>query len=320
MIRILLAALISFAAGAAQAKDDTHPPTVGQLFFTDRATAKPYDEAFRAGLRSLGYVEGRNITIFARYANGKHEQAMFFLRELIALPVDVLLVSPSVVGRAKEATSKLPIVCANMLDAVENGLVASLARPGGNLTGLTYQGVQSTTKRLELARDLVPGLKRVAVLFDPTFQPQGYAERIRTAAGAARMTATLFEARNLEETQNAVAAIERLGPQALILNGSPIFTMHLRLIMDRLGQRLPIIASDAEYARAGAVAASSENTFEMYRRSATYVDRILKGIPPADLPVEQPAEFDFILNLKTTKALRMTVPESVMVRATEVIR
>ena len=166
--------MVASSFGLSHAQQDRKLPRVGQVFFVDRTTAEPYDEAFRAGLRALGYVEGENVTIVARYANGDDAQVRPLVRELVALPVDVLLVSPSAVQAAKEATTSVPIVCANMLDAVESGLVASLSRPGGNLTGLTYQEAATDSKRLELARELVPAVRRLAVLFDATSESSAF--------------------------------------------------------------------------------------------------------------------------------------------------
>ena len=320
VVRLLVIAVLLNSFGLATAQQDRRLPAIGQVFFVDRATAKPYDEAFRAGLRALGYVEGQNIAILARYANGEDDQVPLLVRELIALPVDVLFVSPSAVRYAKQATTTVPIVCANMLDAVENGLVASLSRPGGNLTGLTYQGVESDSKRLELARELVPALRRLAVLFDATFQSDAYADRIRRLGQKEGITVEAFGVRNLEETRSALLAIERIRPQALILYGSPRFMQHRRTIFDFTIPRFPVVADEADYAKAGAIVAYAEDDFDLFRRSAGYVDKILKGANPGDLPIEQSTKFDFVVNLRTAKALGVPVPESMMVRATQVIR
>jgi putative ABC transport system substrate-binding protein len=319
-VTLLVIAVLLNSFGVASAQQDRRLPTIGQVFFVDRATAKPYDEAFRAGLRALGYVEGQNIAILARYANGQDHHVPPLVRELIALPVDVLFVSPSVVRYAKQATTTVPIVCANMLDAVESGLVASLSRPGGNLTGLTYQGVESDSKRLELARELVPALRRLAVLFDATFQSDAYAGRIRRLGQKEGITVEAFGVHNLEETRSALLAIERTRPQALILYGSPRFMQHRRTIFDFTVSRFPVVADEADYAKAGAVVTYAEDDFDLFRRGAGYVDKILKGANPGDLPIEQSTKFDFVVNLRSARALGIVIPESMMVRATELIR
>jgi putative ABC transport system substrate-binding protein len=324
MRRIAGAALISLVAIApelADADEGRKLPVVGQVLFTNPSNARPWDEAFRGGLHDLGYVEGKNITVVVRYANGDSSQLPAILQELIALRVDVLWTPSAVVLAAKEATKTIPIVCPTMGDPVEYGLVASLAHPGGNLTGLSWQMTDSDPKRLELAREVVPSLRHLGLLFES--YPNSSADvnafrRLARSAGIAKVDA--FEGRNLEEIQAALKAMDKDRPQALYVWSSNLLSLHRNAILGSTAHRLPVIADGREFAAAGALISYAPNSYDLYRRSATYVDKILKGAKPSDLPIEQPNKFELIVNLRMAKVLGITIPESVLLRADELIR
>jgi len=242
------------------------------------------------------------------------------LKELVALHVDVLWVASAAVLAATEATKTIPIVCPAMGDPVDAGLVASLARPGGNLTGLSWQGADSDPKRLELTTELVPGLRRLGLLFDyPTASTDLNAFR-RAARSAGVTTLKTFQARNLEEIEVALKAIDRESLQALIVWNSPLLGLHRKAILHSTGHRLPVIVDGREFAEVGALISYAPNGYDLYRRSATYVDKILKGAKPGDLPIEQPTKFELIVNLRAAKLLGIIVPEAILLRADEVIR
>jgi putative ABC transport system substrate-binding protein len=312
---------MAIAPALAYAAEGQKLPVIGQVLFTNPSNARPWDEAFRGGLHDLGYVEGKNITIVVRYANGDSSQLPAILQELIALRVGVLWTPSAVVLAAKEATKTIPIVCPTMGDPVEYGLVASLAHPGGNLTGLSWQGTDGDPKRLELARELVPTLRHLGVLFESYPNASADVSAFRRLARSAGITRVdTFEVRNLEEIQAALKSIDKASLQALVVWSSNLLSLHRNAIFGSTAHRLPVIADGREFAAAGALISYAPNSFDLYRRSATYVDKILKGAKPGDLPIEQPSKFELLVNLRTAKALGVTIPESVLLRADEIIR
>ena len=284
-------------------------------------------EAFLQGLRDLGYVEGRNVVIEYRDPEGKPERLPALAAELVALKVDVI-VAPSTPAAlaAKQATRTVPIVFLTVTDPVADGLVTSLARPRGNVTGLsTSAAPEIIGKRLELLTQAVPGLSGVAVLW----QPGGQGERtnkdlLKAAEVAARALGVrlqVVEARGPADFDRAFSDMTRVRAGALTTLGGPMFFNERRRLVDLAAKnRLPVVYSQREFVDAGGLMAYGPNLADLFRRAVTYVDKILKGAKPAALPVEQPTKFELVINLKTAKALGLTIPQSLLQRADEVIQ
>jgi putative ABC transport system substrate-binding protein len=319
---LILVALIGvLTASGTFADPNPKRPTIGEIWFGGATNAKPYQAAFRQGLRGLGYREDNNVTIVARYANGDPAQLPSLVKEMVVLNVDVMLVSHAVVPIALRATQTIPIICATMAEPVREGVVKSLARPGGNLTGLSTQGPETDAKRLELAIELVPNLKRVGLLIDSSMRDHEFgAHDFRRLADGVKAKIQVFEARTLEEIEAALSAIDRVRPQALFVFASPLFNVHRERIFGFLSARVPTVSEGIEFAEAGALITYSPNWKDMFNRSAAYVDKVLKGAWPSNLPVEQPTKFDLAVNLKTAETLNIKVPESILVRADQIIR
>ena len=282
----------------------------------------PYVEVFRQKLHELGYVENRSIAIDVRYARGDPDQLIALAAELVRLKVDVLLASglPAIVA-AKHATTVIPIVfAATGGDPVADGLVASLARPGGNLTGLTIGPPELEGKRLELLKEAFPGLSRVAALVNPA----GEALKLRAAESAARklgVTLQTQEVREPGEFEGAFVTMRKGRPDALIVLSDSLFTSQRARIVDFAAKsRLPAVYDVRLFPESGGLMSYGPDIADLFRRSATYVIKILKGAKPADLPVEQPTKFELVINLKTAKALGLTVPAALLGRADEVIQ
>ncbi|MFZ1058183.1 MAG: ABC transporter substrate-binding protein [Candidatus Rokuibacteriota bacterium] len=278
---------------------------------------------FREGLRDLGYDEGRNVLIEYRWAEGKYERFPALIAELIALKVDVIVTAGTPATLAvKKATTSVPLVMVAVGDPVGTGIVASLNRPGGNITGLTSISPELEGKRLELLREVVPKLSRVAVLWNPVSPFQVVAEKeVRAAAQVLRMNVLSLGVRTPEELKDALAAIARERPGALLVLADRLFLHNRARIMEFAAQnRLPGVHAYRELVEAGGLMSYGPSYAGMHRRAATYVDKILKGAKPADLPVERPATFELVINQKAAKALGLTIPQSVLLRATEVIQ
>jgi putative ABC transport system substrate-binding protein len=285
-------------------------------------------EAFRQGLRDLGYVEGRNLVIEIRSAEGKLERLPALAAELVALKVDVIFAGGGTLPAlaAKQPTRALPIVFADAADPVTSGLVTSLARPGGNVTGFFSLFAELLSKRLELLKQAVPGVSRVAVLW----QPGGLPERTEkdmlkgaeVAARALGVRVQFVEARGPAEFDGAFSEMTRARAGALTVLTSVMFLSGRRRLVDLAAKnRLPTVFSGRDWVDAGGLMAYGRpNVPDLFRRAATYVDKILKGAKPADLPVEQPTKFELIINLKTAKALGLTIPPSALARADQVIQ
>jgi putative ABC transport system substrate-binding protein len=283
-------------------------------------------EAFLQGLRDLAYVEGRNVVIEYRDAEGKLERLPALAAELVTLTVDVIVaVSTPQVLAAKQATKTIPIVFASAADPVTSGLVTSLARPGGNVTGLSFLAPELVGKRLEQLTQAVPGVTRVAVLW----QPGGHGERtakdmLKEAEAAARALGVrlrFVEVGGPADFDRAFADMTRAHADALtVLSSTLLFVERRRLVDLAAKNRLPAVYTSREYVDAGGLIAYGPALADLFRRAATYVDKILKGAKPADLPVEQPTKFELVINLKTAKALGLTIPQSLLGRADEVIQ
>jgi len=321
-IWLLITVLLPTADGA-QAQQ-AKIPRLGFLIASSAPVQKPRLEAFRQGLQVLGYVEGKNILIDYRYAEGKPDRLPALAAELLQLNVDIIVAaggSPPVQA-AKNATKTIPIVMTNPADAVGDGLVATLAHPGGNVTGLSTFAPELSGKRLELLKEMLPGISRVTVLANREFQGYGaQAKEIEAAARALALDLRFVEVRGANDLDNAFAAISTARSGAILTLSDPVtFTLLKRIVELTIKHRVPSMHLQAEYADAGGMVAYGPSYAELYRRAATYVDKILKGAKPADLPVEQPTKFELVINLKTAKALRLTIPQAVLVRADEVIQ
>jgi putative ABC transport system substrate-binding protein len=278
---------------------------------------------FRDGLRDLGYVEGRNITIEYRWADGKYESFPALVAELVALKVDVIVAAGTPAALAvKRATTTLPVVMVVVGNPVGTGLAASLARPGGNLTGLASIGSDLEGKRFELLKEVVPKLSRVAFLVNPANVLHAFSERqAREAAGVLRLKVRLVAVREDEEFDHAFDTIVQERSGALIVLADRLFLHNrARIVAFATRARLPGVYPYRELAEAGGLMSFGPNYPDMHRRAAIYVDKILKGAKPADLPIQQPTKFELIINLKTAKALGLTIPPSLLQRADEVIQ
>ena len=284
-------------------------------------------EAIRLALRELGYIEGQNIAIEYRYAEGKRDRLPELAAELVRLKVDIIVVAggDTPVRAAKNATKTIPIVMAGRgLDPVEAGLVESLARPGGNVTGITNLTRELGGKRLELLKEAVPKLARVAVLYDPAAPGSTLEvkEDLPVAARALGLTLQPWEVRAAADFERVFAALNKERPDGLyVLSGGPLMnTNQKRIVGFALKSRLPSMYGNRERVDAGGLMSYGADQADSYRRVAYYVDRILKGAKPADLPVEQPTKFEFVINLKTAKQIGLTIPQSVLERADRVIK
>ncbi len=311
---------LGFPADAQQPKN---VPRIGFLSATSPSAIAARVEAFRRGLRELGYVEGKNIVIEWRFAEGKADRLRELAAELVRLKVDVILsAGPPLTRAAKEATATIPIVMAMDTDPVGNGFVASLARPGGNITGLSTLFPEISGKRLEFLKEIIPKLSRVAVLgtsTSPSYAPM--MSEIEPAAKALKLQVHYLDILDSKDIDKAFRAANKGRAQAVLTLGSPILDSERAHVADlAVKNRLPAIYPQIEYTEAGGLMYYGTNTPELFRRAATYVDKILKGRTPADLPVEQPMKFEFIVNLKAAKQIGLTIPPNVLVRANRVIK
>jgi putative tryptophan/tyrosine transport system substrate-binding protein len=319
---ILVSPLLFGLSFPAEAQQPKKVPRIGYLSL--RASPSAGDRAFLQGLNDLGYVAGQNISIEYRWAAGKVDRLPGLAEELVRLRVDILVTaSTPVVQAAKNATGTIPIVMASAADPVRSGFVASLAQPGGNVTGMSNIMPELAGKRLELLREVLPKLSRVAFLAhagDPAHRL--FVDEAREAAGSFGMQVQQLVIAAPEEIEGAFSAVVRDGAGALIVQ--PLFIATLgeggRIADLALKNRLPAVSDISAFAEAGGLASYGANATALYRRAAIYVDRILKGTKPADLPVEQPTKFELVINLKTAKQLGLTIPQSVLYRADKVIK
>jgi len=318
-----VAGLGVLAGGGLLAWQAFAPSAVKRIGFLGQTIPLPMYVGLNQGLRELGYIEGENLSIEYRYAEGKFERLPELARELISLKLDLLVVSGTLGAHAaKSVTSTIPIVVALSTDLVGAGVVETLARPGGNITGLSQLSTVLVVKRLELLRETLPGLRRLAVLMNAanaTNQLQwAEAERFARDRG---LQLQQFAVRGGDDLPGAFDAAARDGAEAMFILDDALFPAHRPFIIGTtLQQRLPLAYSGAEEARLGALIGYGPNIPEQFRRAATYVDKILKGAKPGDLPIEQPTTFDLVINLKTAHALGLTIPPSVLQQATELIQ
>jgi putative ABC transport system substrate-binding protein len=274
----------------------------------------------KAGLRDLGYREDVDFIVEPRYAEGASDQLPRLAKELVRRKVDVLVVHGGAAVEAKKATTTVPIVFIANPDPVGLGLVATLARPGGNLTGLSDLHGVLVSKRLELLKEVVPSVSRVAVLLEARPEHTLQLKDVRAAAPGARVTIVPVEVSDVEGIDRALASVLAKRVDVVDVLGSPLFGIHAkRVAAFAIAHRLPTISTTRSFAEAGLLMAYGANFGELYRRAATYVDRILKGAKPADLPVEQPTKFELVVNVKTAKAIGLTLPPSLLLRSDHVI-
>jgi putative ABC transport system substrate-binding protein len=288
-----------------------------------RSTNPARIEAFRQGLRELGYVEGKNIVIEYRWAEGKFDRLPDLAAELVRLKVDVIVTAgPASTRPAKEATVTIPIVMGFDNDPVGNGFVASLARPGGNITGLSTHYPEITGKQLELLKEIVPRLSRVAVFGTSTQarNPQALRET-ELAAGAFKVKLQYLDVLGPKDIETAFRAASKGRAEAVLVLQSPVLNSQRTQVVNlAVKSRLPAIYAAREFVEDGGLMSYGVSVTDLYRRAATYVDKILKGAKPADLPVEQPIKFEFIISLKAAKQIGLTIPPNVLARADKVIR
>ena len=311
---------------SSDAQPGEHVHRIGFLTNRSPITARVYIEAFQQGLRDLGYVEGQNVDITYRYAEGQKERLPGLAAELVRLPVDVIVTGGSqAIRAAQHATRMIPIVMAGTADPVAQGFVASLARPGGNITGLSDLSVELPGKRLELLKEIVPQSTRIAVLTDP-YSPYhtGYMRALTIAAQALGLHLHVVEVRRADALDSAFAEIARKGADALLVMQVGILDRGVsgpgQLVDLSAHHRLPTMYTRQEVVTAGGLMSYGPNIPDNWRRAVIYIDKILKGANPADLPVQQPITFDLVINLKMAKALGLTIPPTVLYQADEVIQ
>jgi putative ABC transport system substrate-binding protein len=314
-------ALLFAALPAALSRAAGDGPRIGFLFYGAPGRSPELD-AFRQGLRDLGYVEGQNIAIEFRFADGRLGRLPELAAELVRLKVDVIVTPGTPASMAaKKATSTIPIVFAGVADALGAGLVASVARPGGNATGLTSISAALGGKRLELLKVVAPKASRVAVLYNPADQSNVLVlTQLQESSRALGLTLLPLAVRGPGEFAGAFASMTRERAQALFVAAGALTTEHRKPLVGLAGRsRIPAMWGERQFVEAGGLMSYAVNFYDEIRRAATYVDKILKGAKPADLPVEQPTMFELIINLKTAKALGLSIPPSLLSRADQII-
>ena len=319
----VIVVILLAVAVIAEAQQLEKLPRIGFLAATSAAVEKSRIEAFRQGLREFGYIEGKNIGIEYRWAEGKLDRLPELAAELVRLKVDIIVSGGSTSSRAaKEATTSIPIVMAQVNDPVGSRMVASLAHPGGNITGLSTLVPELSGKRLELLKEIIPKLSRVA-LFGTSNTP-GNAEALsetELAAKAFRVYFQYLDIRSPKDVETAFRAATNNRVDAVLVPGTPVLIVRRKQIAELATKhRLPIAYGQPEYVEEGGLMSYGTSVNDLYRRAATYVDKILKGAKPADLPVEQPSKFELVINLKAANQIGLTIPPNVLARADRVIK
>ncbi|HEY2919012.1 MAG TPA: ABC transporter substrate-binding protein [Candidatus Binatia bacterium] len=319
----VIAFVLVVTGAVAQAQQPKKVHRIGYLSGVDAATHSSRSEPFRQALRELGYIEGQNIAIEYRYAEGKLDRLPQLATELVQLKVDIIVSSaPPPTRAAKRATTTIPIVMAFDDDPVGNGFVASLARPGGNITGLSTLAAEISGKQLEILKEIVPRLSHVAIIGTSTTpQYAQVAREIEPAAGALGVTLQYVDVQNSKDIETAFRTANRRRADAVVVLGSPILYAQRKQIVElAVKTGLPATYSRPEYVQDGGLMTYGADINDLFRRAATYVDKILKGAKPAELPVEQPTKFEFVINLKAAKQIGLTIPPNVLARADKVIK
>ncbi len=318
-----LAAIIAFATldSIALAEENRKLPRIGELWFQDQRGAAQYQDIFRNTLRDLAYVDGKTATFVTRYADGNMTRLPTLLSELLAQNLDVLWITPRALPAAKQARTTTPMVSV-FFDPLAEGVAKSLARPSGNITGMSWQTVESSGKRLQYTLELIPNLKNMALLYDPGDPGATLdAGALRESANALKLLVNEHVFRNAKELDAAFVALKNDPPQAIVVVHSPLSVHHRDAIVRLAAKaRVPFVSEGRDFADAGALLSFGASVIDMFQRSANYVHKILKGAKPADLPIEQPTVFELVVNEKTAKALGIKIPESILLRADEVIR
>jgi putative ABC transport system substrate-binding protein len=323
MRRIGLAVVLALSVVLAPLTDEAQP--AGKVyrigFLRAGQPPKTFVEAFQQGLRARGYIEGRNVVIEYRYTDGSFDELSRLAAELVRFNVDVILASGAPAAfAARSATTKVPIVFASVYDPVEIGLVTGLAHPGGNVTGLSQTSADLGGKRLELLKELLPKLKSVAILWHPA-NLTNLVQKKSVEVAARTLGVDTKSVPVQDPSQFGSAFEDARGVDALVQVDDPLLITYRRQLAElAVRSRLPAIAGLREYVDAGGLMSYGADHPDLYRRAATYIDKILKGAKPADLPIEQPTKFDLVINLKTAKALGLTIPQSLLVRADEIIQ
>jgi len=294
-------------------------PTIGFLG-ADASTWSPWKTAFEQRLSELGWIDGRTVVIEYRWAQGRREREAAIAAEFVGLKVDLIVTSGSAVPAAKQATSDIPIVFAIAVDPVGGGLVTSLARPGGNVTGLSVQETDTAGKRLELLREVVPHLGRLAVMFDGSY-PSAVQEAHEVQVAALKLAVGVapLEIRRAEDIPSVFEAHKGEADALYVVVNNLVSANRARIIASALGARLPTIFNVREYVQAGGLMSYGASYSDLFRQTATIADKILRGAKPRDIPVEQPTKFALVINLTTAKALGLTVPNTLLATADEVI-
>jgi ABC-type uncharacterized transport system substrate-binding protein len=321
----MIVCVLVVAGVVAQAQQPAKMPRVGVLFIGGRD--QPHLEAFKQGLRERGYTEGKNIVLDYRYAEGKVDRLPSLAAELVQLKVDVIVTTSGNSARAAtEAAKTIPIVLTTGADLVKTGLAESLAKPGGNVTGLSIIEEDLSGKRVEILKETFPKMTRVAYLWNPVavaYSASGNLsyDQVEKATKAVGVQLLSYKVSSLPEIEKAFADMPKVRPHALLVLQSPLMTLNSKKIVElALKQRLPGMYPTRQFAEESGLMAYGPLIGDLYRRAATYVDKILKGAKPADLPVEQPTKFELIINLKTAKQIGLTIPPNVLARADRVIR
>src|SRR6516165_1095885 len=320
----LLGGAVASGPLAARAQQASKIPRIGVL------SPGPYEpaatlDAFQQGVRELGYTEGQNIAIERRYGDWKLDRLRSLAAELVASNVDLIVARSTTAARvAKEATDTIPIVAIAMADPIEDGLVASLARPGGNVTGTTFLGAELVAKRLQLLRDVIPGLSRVAALWHPHAYSErtmaGILKEVEAAARTLGMQLQLVPADSPDDIAGAFAAMTREHAEALLVLPSPmLFGEYGRIVSMTANSRLPAMGAAREFVDVGGLMSYGVNLPDLAKQTATYVDKILRGATPAELPVEQPTKFELVINLKTARELGLTISREFLLIADDVV-
>jgi putative ABC transport system substrate-binding protein len=323
ILSILFVVVLLAIAVIAEAQQPNKIQRIGVLAPSSAYFLSSQLEAFRQALRELGYVEGQNIAIEYRYAEGKLDRLPALAGELVRLKVDIIVAASTPAAlAAKNATKEIPIVFETIIDPVASGVAASLARPGGNITGVTMGGAELYGKRLELLKETIPKLTRAGILWNPTSTAaQLNLKETRAAAQPLKLEVQSLEVRSPEDIEPAFDAATRAKVSAMMITQSPPLTMYSKRIVDLAARhRLPVIYPQRQWPDSGGLMSYGSNVDDSYRRLASYVDRILKGVKPVDLPVERSTKMELVINLKAAKQIGLTIPPNVLARADKVIK
>jgi ABC-type uncharacterized transport system substrate-binding protein len=322
LLILFLVAVCGLWAEPAMAQARRSLPKIGELWSGTEPSLESYRQPYVEGMRGLGWIDRQTATFVVRYDHGDPSRLPALAAELLGLGIDVLVVNTRALPAARKATTIIPIVCLDMFDPIAEGVTSTLARPGGNVTGVSWQSVETGAKRLELAKELLPGLKRVALLTDAE-DPGAMVEAkgLRATAASTGIPLRIFGMHHPREFPATFAAIKSYRPSALIVSTNTLTILHLdEIVRFASSNQLPTFSEAAEFAEAGFLLTYGPDVSDTYRRGALQVDRILKGTNLNDLPFEKPTKFELVVNMKTAKALGLTIPKAIILRATRVLR